>query len=89
MNRDMSTQGTTVVLGGTGKTGRRVAARLRARGVPTRVATRAGDRPFDWEERLTWASALQGASAVYVSFFPDLAVPGAADTVGAFWDGAR
>jgi len=84
MNRDMSMLGTTLVLGGTGKTGRRVAARLRARGVPTRVATRSGDRPFDWEGRLTWAPALQGASAVYVSFFPDLAVPGAADTVGAF-----
>jgi len=32
--------GTTLVLGGTGKTGRRVAERLAARGVPTRVASR-------------------------------------------------
>lgn len=83
MNTDMNTQGTTVVLGGTGKTGPRVAGRLPARGVPTRVATRSGDPPFDWEERRTWAPALRGASAVYISFFPDLAVPGAADTVGA------
>jgi uncharacterized protein YbjT (DUF2867 family) len=80
----MNTQGMTLVLGGTGKTGRRVAGRLQARGVPTRVATRSGDRPFDWEERRTWAPALQGASAVYLSFFPDLAVPGAAGTVGVF-----
>jgi len=83
MNTNMSTQGTTVVLGGTGKTGRRVAERLRARDIPTRVARRSGDRPFAWEERSTWAPTLQGASAAYVSFYPDLAVPGAADTIGA------
>jgi uncharacterized protein YbjT (DUF2867 family) len=84
MNKDENTRGTTLVLGSTGKTGRRGAERLQARGVPTRVASRSGDRPFDWEDRLTWAPALRGASAAYVSFFPDLAVPGAADTVGAF-----
>jgi uncharacterized protein YbjT (DUF2867 family) len=83
MNTNMSTQGTTVVLGGTGKTGRRVAERLQARGIPTRVARRSGDRPFAWEERSTWAPTLQGASAAYVSFFPDVAIPGAADTIGA------
>jgi uncharacterized protein YbjT (DUF2867 family) len=83
MSRDVNTQGTTLVLGGSGKTGRRVAGRLRARGVPTRAASRSGDRPFDWEDRLTWVPVLQGASAAYVSFFPDLAVPGAADAVGA------
>jgi uncharacterized protein YbjT (DUF2867 family) len=56
----MSTQGTTLVLGGTGKTGRRVAARLRARGIPTRVATRSGDRPFDWEERCDLGAGAAG-----------------------------
>jgi uncharacterized protein YbjT (DUF2867 family) len=38
MSKDEKTQGTTLVLGGTGKTGRRVAGRLRARGVRTRAA---------------------------------------------------
>ena len=42
---------TTLVLGGTGKTGRRVALRLAARGVPTRVVSRSGEPPFDWEKR--------------------------------------
>jgi uncharacterized protein YbjT (DUF2867 family) len=39
----------TLVLGGTGKTGRRVAERLMARGVPTRIGSRSGAPPFDWE----------------------------------------
>ncbi len=73
----------TLVLGGTGKTGRRVAERLMARGVPTRIASRTGDTPFDWEDRQTWAPALQGAGSVYVSYYPDRAVPGAVDAVGA------
>jgi uncharacterized protein YbjT (DUF2867 family) len=74
----------TLVLGGTGKTGRRVVERLAARGVPTRVGSRRGEPPFDWHDRATWAPAVRGTRAVYVSYHPDLAVPGAADTVGAF-----
>jgi uncharacterized protein YbjT (DUF2867 family) len=74
----------TLVLGGTGKTGRRVAERLAARGVPTRVASRSGEPPFDWEDRDTWAPALRGVSKAYISFHPDLAAPGAAATVAAF-----
>jgi uncharacterized protein YbjT (DUF2867 family) len=78
------TQQTTLVVGGTGKTGRRVVERLRGRGVPVRSGSRSGEPPFDWDDRATWAPALHGATAAYMSFFPDLAVPGAADTVGAF-----
>lgn len=74
----------TLVLGGTGKTGRRVAERLMARGVPTRLGSRSGRPPFDWEDRTTWAPVLQNVESVYVSFYPDLAVPGAAETVGSF-----
>jgi len=77
------TQGLTLVLGGTGKTGRRVVERLRARGVPVRIGSRAGEPPFDWQDRATWGPALQGASSAYVSYVPDLAVPGAPETVGA------
>jgi uncharacterized protein YbjT (DUF2867 family) len=83
----MTTNGThthpVLVLGATGKTGRRVTERLRALGVPVRAGSRAADPPFDWEDRSTWASALDGMAAVYVSYFPDLAVPGAADAVRA------
>jgi uncharacterized protein YbjT (DUF2867 family) len=73
----------TLITGGTGKTGRRITERLRARGLPVRVGSRSGQPPFDWEDRSTWEPALEGASAAYVSFFPDLAVPGARDAVAA------
>ncbi len=72
---------TTLVLGATGKTGRRVADRLETRGVPVRRGSRTGAPPFDWESPATWAPALEGVAAVYVSYFPDLAVPGAVDAV--------
>jgi uncharacterized protein YbjT (DUF2867 family) len=75
---------TTLVLGGTGKTGRRVVERLTARGIPVRVGSRSGEPPFDWEDRVTWAPALRDVGSVYVSSFPDLAVPGAVATVRSF-----
>jgi uncharacterized protein YbjT (DUF2867 family) len=75
---------TTLVLGGTGKTGRRVVERLTARGVPTRVGSRSGEPPFDWQDETTWEPALRGVTAAYISVYPDLAVPGAAETAGAF-----
>lgn len=74
---------TTLVLGGTGKTGRRVTQRLLARGLPTRTGSRAGRPPFDWDDPATWGPVLSDVAAVYIAFHPDLAVPGAADTVGA------
>jgi uncharacterized protein YbjT (DUF2867 family) len=76
-----STENPVLVLGGTGKTGRRVAARLAERGVPVRIGSRTGSPPFDWEDRTTWAPALQGTRAAYVSFFPDIAVPGAPEAI--------
>jgi uncharacterized protein YbjT (DUF2867 family) len=75
---------TTLVLGGTGKTGRRVAARLAERGLPLRVGSRAGAPPFDWNDPTTWAPVLDGVDAAYVVYYPDLAFPGAAATIGAF-----
>ena len=75
---------TTLVLGGTGKTGRRVALRLAARGVPTKVVSRSGEPPFDWENVATWAPALRDVGSVYVSYFPDLAAPGALAAVRSF-----
>jgi uncharacterized protein YbjT (DUF2867 family) len=73
-----------LVLGATGKTGRRVLARLTARGVPTRAGSRSAQPRFDWEDRSTWASALRDAKSVYISYYPDIAVPGAVETVGSF-----
>jgi uncharacterized protein YbjT (DUF2867 family) len=76
------TESPILVLGATGKTGRRVVDRLQARGVPTRIGSRSADPPFDWQDRDTWAPALSGVSKVYVTFYPDLAVPGAPEAVG-------
>ncbi|HEY6757965.1 MAG TPA: NmrA family NAD(P)-binding protein [Baekduia sp.] len=74
----------TLVVGATGKTGRRVAALLERRGVPVRAGSRAAVPAFDWDDASTWAPALRGTRAAYVSFFPDLAIPGAGEAVGAF-----
>jgi uncharacterized protein YbjT (DUF2867 family) len=54
---------TVLVLGATGKTGRRVTALL---GPAARPASRSSATRFDWSERETWEPALAGITAVYV-----------------------
>jgi uncharacterized protein YbjT (DUF2867 family) len=78
----------TLLIGAGGKTGRRVAERLRARGRPVRAGSPSTQPPFDWQDRATWGPALEGAASAYVSFFPDLAIPGAPEAVAAFADEA-
>ena len=73
-----------LVLGGTGKTGRRVAARLGALGRPVRIGSRAGRPSFDWDDATTWAPAVNGTAAAYVTYQPDLSFPGAAECISAF-----
>jgi len=77
-----------LVTGGTGKTGRRVAERLKAAGYPVRMGSRSAQPAFDWNDRAGWKAALDGVNAVYVAYQPDLAVPGALETVDAFFDQA-
>lgn len=72
-----------LVIGATGKTGRRVAERLEALGQPVRHGARRSATPFDWETPATWRPALDGARAAYVTYFPDLAFPGGVEKVGA------
>jgi uncharacterized protein YbjT (DUF2867 family) len=83
---DATTQQPTLVLGGTGKTGRRVVQRLQALGRPVRIGTPSATPPFDWTDAATWPAALDGVGSVYVTYYPDVAVPGAAEAVGAFAD---
>ncbi|WP_406297141.1 NAD(P)H-binding protein [Embleya sp. NBC_00888] len=83
-NEQHTANTTTLVLGGTGKTGRRIAEKLTALGRSVRLGSRSAPIPFDWEDRTTWAPALRDIDSVYVSFQPDIAAPGGADTVGAF-----
>lgn len=82
--RDVQMEKPILVLGGTGKTGRRVAERLTKQGLPVRIGSRSGEVPFDWENPDTWMLSLANAGAVYITFFPDLAVPGAADAIEGF-----
>jgi len=81
-----TSQETVLVLGATGKTGRRITERLQTLGVPVRLGSRDANPPFDWEDRSTWDAVLDGVQAVYLSYQPDLAVPGALETVRAFTD---
>jgi uncharacterized protein YbjT (DUF2867 family) len=78
-----------LVIGATGKTGRRVARLLAARGHAVRPGTRGAAIPFDWDRPATWAGALEGARAAYVTYYPDLAVPGAVERIGALTEAAR
>ncbi|MGY2126186.1 NAD(P)H-binding protein [Nocardia gipuzkoensis] len=55
-----------LVTGATGKSGRRVVSRLRAKGLPVRAAARNGEHVFDWTDRGTWDAALKGVRAVYI-----------------------
>lgn len=70
-----------LVIGGTGKTGRRVVDRLQALGRPVRAGSRSSEIPFVWEDESTWEAALDGVCAAYVTYYPDLAFPGAKETV--------
>ncbi|MBC7550066.1 MAG: NmrA family transcriptional regulator [Cellulomonas sp.] len=76
--------GPVVIVGGTGKTGSRVANGLQALGVDTRPVSRSTSIRFDWDDPATWDPALSGAGAAYVTFYPDLAFPGADDTIHRF-----
>ncbi|MEM0908618.1 MAG: NAD(P)H-binding protein [Pseudomonadota bacterium] len=73
-----------LVIGATGKTGSRIVKLLEDNGHPVRRGSRSAPVPFDWEKPETWPAALTGISAAYVSYFPDIAFPGAVEKVEAF-----
>ncbi|WP_067468282.1 NAD(P)H-binding protein [Actinomadura macra] len=83
-NENITEHGLTLVLGGTGKTGRRVVERLEALDVPVRMGSRSADPAFDWEDKATWTAVLRGVERVYLVYYPDLAVPGAPGAIRAF-----
>ena len=73
-----------LVIGATGKTGKRVVERLEAKGVTPRHGTRRSAIPFDWENPGTWAASLHGIKTAYVAYSPDLAVPSAHGVIAEF-----
>jgi uncharacterized protein YbjT (DUF2867 family) len=74
----------TLVVGGTGKTGRRVAERLTALGHPVRIGSRSGSPPFDWNDPTTWAPVVRDVTQAYVAYYPDVAMPGALEQIRGF-----
>ncbi len=81
-------EGLTLVLGGSGKTGRRIVQRLKSRGVPMRVASRSSTPSFDWNRSEDWEAVLDGVTSAYISYSPDLAIPGATESIQQFVDKA-
>lgn len=78
-----------LVIGGTGKTGRRIIAGLQALGFAYRVASRTAAQPFVWERPETWPTVLTGVDTVYVAYFPDLACEGAYEVMVEFSAAAK
>lgn len=81
----MNQDGTALVVGGTGKTGRRVIERLQRLGVRYSIGSRSAQPAFDWENRTTWAGALKGKDRAYITYYPDLCTPGALERVASFF----
>ena len=82
-------QGLILILGATGKTGRRIATSLESKGVPVRRGSRSAVPSFDWNNEANWDDCLDGVEAVYINYAPDLAMPGATDSIQAFVDKAK
>ena len=81
MNNDI------LILGGTGKTGTRLAQLLRGAGEPVRTAARSGgDSRFDWDASATHDPALTGVDRVYL--VPPALRTDAAPLVAGFLDRA-
>jgi len=70
-----------LVLGATGKTGRRIVSSLGDLGVPVRLGSRSASPAFDWNNSATWDECIEGVSKIYINYAPDLAMPGATDSI--------
>lgn len=73
-----------LIIGKTAKTGMRVEQGLQAQGYSTRGVSRSSNPAFNWEDSSTWRAALEGTQSAYVTFYPDLAIPSAENTIRDF-----
>ena len=88
-HENQALSGPILVLGATGKTGRRIAAILEANGHEVRRGSRSTTPSFDWNNEAGWDDCLAGVEAAYINYAPDLAMPGATDSIRAFVDRAK
>lgn len=85
----MITKNNILVIGGTGKTGRKVVEGLQQRNQNVRIGSRSNDPKFDWNDPATWSDALAGMGKVYITYHPDLAVPGALEAIEGLTEAAK
>lgn len=78
-----------LVIGGTGKTGRKVVEGLKKQNQNVRIGSRNELPSFEWEDPNTWEKALEGMDKVYIVFYPDLAVPGAFEAIKGLTEAAK
>tara|TARA_Y100000782_G_C10188616_1_gene268690 strand:+ start:9583 stop:10419 length:837 start_codon:yes stop_codon:yes gene_type:complete len=70
-----------LVIGGTGKTGRKVVQTLQNLGQQVRIGSRKATPAFDWNKPENWDEMLSGIDKMYITYQPDLAVPGALEAI--------
>ncbi|HEY8893764.1 MAG TPA: NmrA family NAD(P)-binding protein [Niastella sp.] len=84
MSNTTSSNKQILVIGATGKTGRRILQRLKDRNISSLGVSFSSTPSFDWNNKATWEVVLNNIDAVYISYYPDLAIPGAVDSVAQF-----
>lgn len=84
MNAKQNTEKTFLVLGANGKTGSRVVKQLIEKNYNVRIGSRSAEIPFIWEDSSTWKPVLKDVDAVYITFQPDLAMPGGIEIISSF-----
>jgi uncharacterized protein YbjT (DUF2867 family) len=84
MSHSTSNNKRILVTGSTGKTGRRVFQRLTGKGLSVLGVSHNTTPKFDWNDTTTWDNVLSNINAVFISYYPDIAVPGAVKTIEQF-----
>ena len=85
----MNNQTNYLVIGGTGKTGRKVVEGLQKAGQSVRIGSRSATPSFQWGDPTTWPAALEGIDRMYVVYYPDLAVPGAYEAISGLMEESK
>lgn len=84
MSAKQNTEKTFLVLGSNGKTGSRIVKQLLEKKYKVRIGSRSAEISFDWEDVSTWKPVLKDVDTVYITFQPDLALPGSVETISSF-----